>query len=143
MVQFRDLWYGHPINESVTTPCLAPEELKNLEGKPIPVHFPVFGNQCAIRMGVALKRSGVTLSQLRGCATCGVHVPDDMHIINASQLANAIRRANLPGVGPVEIMTGNDAKNFYPKIFGRTGIIYISDYWTRSTDAAGTPTGDH
>jgi hypothetical protein len=143
MVQFRDLWYGHPINESVMTPCLAPDTLTNMEGRLIRQHFPVFGNQCAIRMGVALKRAGVTLGQLKGCTTCGVHHADDMHIINAAQLGNAIRRGNLPGVGQIEIYSGDDARQFYPKIFGRTGMMYISDYWSRSTDRSGSPTGDH
>jgi hypothetical protein len=143
MVQFRDLWYGHPLNESVTTPCLAPAALTNMEGKPIQPQFPVFSNQCAIRMGVSLKRAGVTMSQLKGCATCGVHHPDDMHIINAAQLANAIRRANLPGVGPIEVYRGSDAAKFYPRMFGRTGMVYIADYWKRSTDQPGRPTGDH
>ena len=59
MIEFKDLWYGHPINESVQTPCLAPQDLTNLEGRPIKKNFPVFSNQCAIRMGIALRRAGV------------------------------------------------------------------------------------
>ena len=54
MVMFVDLWRGHPINESVTTPCIAPHDLKNLEGTDIKKGYPVFANQCAIRMGTAL-----------------------------------------------------------------------------------------
>ena len=64
-----------------------------------------------------------------------------MHFINASQLGNAIG-PHIDGVGPRESYRGDDAANFYPKIFGRTGIIYISDYWHRSGET-GTPTGDH
>ncbi len=59
MVQFIDLWRGHPINESVTTPCIAPHELTNMEGEHVSMGFPVFHNQCAIRLGVALRRAGV------------------------------------------------------------------------------------
>jgi hypothetical protein len=65
-----------------------------------------------------------------------------MHFINASQLANGIARAKIDGIGPTEKFVGSDAAEFYPKIFGRTGIIYIQDYWRRSTDS-GRPTGDH
>jgi hypothetical protein len=143
MVTFRDLWLGHPINESVQSPCIAPRDLTNLEGTSIARGFPVFSNQCAIRMGVALKRAGVTANQLPGCAHCAVHPRDEMHFINATQLANAINRANLPGVGPREVISGPDAEKFYPKIFGRTGIIFIQDYWRRSSDPPGHPSGDH
>ncbi|MCL4768597.1 MAG: hypothetical protein KJZ80_20465 [Hyphomicrobiaceae bacterium] len=143
MVEFRNLWIGHPINESVQTPCIAPHDLTNLEGTAVGRGFPVFANQCAIRMGVALKRAGVTPGQLSGCAHCSVHPREEMHLINASQVANAIARANLPGVAPIEKITGTDATAFYPKLFGRTGIIFIQDYWRRGSDAPGRPTGDH
>ena len=142
MVAFKDLWRGHPINESVMTPCIAPHSLTNLEGKQIHKGFPVFSNQCAIRMGVALRRAGVAPSQLSGCQHCVVHAREEMHFIQAQGLALAIERARLPGVAPVEKITGANASAFYPKLFGRTGIIYIQDYWKRVTDS-GRPTGDH
>lgn len=143
MVAFSELWRGHPINESVTTPCIAHQDLTNLEGKLILKGYPVFANQCAIRMGVALKRAGVTANQVGSAAHCSVHARDEMHLINANQLANALVRANLPGVGPIEKITGTDPAVFYPKLFGRTGMLYIQDYWARSSDAPGRPTGDH
>ena len=141
MVQFIDLWRGHPINESVTTPCIAPHELTNMEGEHVSMGFPVFHNQCAIRLGVALRRAGVTDSQIGGCAACAVHPRSDMHFINASQLANALTHANIPGIGPVEKITGTEAAHYYPKLFGRTGIIYFQDYWKRMSDS-GRATGD-
>src|SRR3954471_4679006 len=116
MVQFVDLWRGHPINESVTTPCIAPHDLTNLEGDHIPLGFPVFHNQCAIRMGVALRRAGVQDSQLPGCPYCSVHPRAEMHFVNATQLASAIASANLPGVGPVERITGTETAHYYPKL---------------------------
>ena len=142
MVQFVDLWRGHPINESVTTPCIAPHDLTNMEGEHILMGFPVFHNQCAIRLGVALRRAGVTDGQIGGCAACAVHPRSDMHFINASQLANALTHANIPGIGPVEKITGTEAAHYYPKLFGRTGIIYFQDYWKRMSDT-GRATGDH
>lgn len=143
MVKFRDLWLGHPINESITTPCLADREITNLSGKTIKKGYPVFANQCAIRMGVALRRAGVTADQLPGMVHCGHHPRERMHFIRANQLANGIARANLPGVGPIRKITGDDVAKFYPELFGKRGIIFIKDYWHRSTDAAGSPTGDH
>ncbi len=143
MVKFKDIWYGHPINQSVTTPCIAQSQFKNLEGRTIQPGFPVYANQCAIRMAIALRRAGVTANQLSGVAACGHHPRDEMHFINSTQLANAIARANLPGVGRTEKYKGDEAEEYYPKLFGRTGIIHIRDYWTRSTDRSGYPTGDH
>jgi hypothetical protein len=64
-----------------------------------------------------------------------------MHFINASQLAVAIERAKLPGVKPAEKIAGEDAAEYYPKLFGRTGIIFIKDYWHRAGETR--PTGDH
>ena len=142
MLEFKDLWRGHPINESVQTPCIAPQDLTNLEGSQVRKGFPVFNNQCAIRMGTALRRAGVQPSQLGGLATCAVHPKEYMHIINASALAHALSRAKIDGLGPLEKFTGPDAAGYYHKIFGRTGIIFIQDYWKRSTDGD-RPTGDH
>ncbi len=143
MVQFKDLWLGHPINESIATPCIAGKELVNLEGKTIQPGYPVYPNQCAIRMSVALRRAGVRPEQMSGCAACGAHPRSDMHFINATQVANAIRSGNLPGVKERRVISGEKAAEFYPEIFGKTGIIFIKDYWHRSSDSKGHPTGDH
>lgn len=142
-IAFKDLWRGHPINESVQTPCIAMRDFVNLEGRLIKKGHPVFANQCAIRMGVSLRRAGVTPAQMGRLTTCGHHPPEDMHYIRAEEVANGINRARLPGVGPREIIRGEDVGQFYHKLFGRTGMIYIKDYWHRSSDASGRPTGDH
>ncbi len=143
MVAFRDLWFGHPINESISTPCIAQATITNIEGRTILKGTPVFANQCAIRMGVSLRRAGVTPDQLSGLAYCYAHPREDMHFIRAAEVANALASRQLPGFGPVEKYSGEDVAAFYPKLFGRTGVIFIKDYWHRSTDAAGRPTGDH
>lgn len=142
MVEFRDLWFSHPINESVQTPCIADKD-GTFHGVTVRKGYPVFANQCAIRMGITLKRAGVRPGQLSGCLTCGAHDPNLMHYIRAQELANALARSSLPGVGPVERLTGAQPKDYYPQLFGRTGIIYIKDYWHRSTDRQDFPTGDH
>lgn len=141
MVAFNDLWRGHPINHSVQNPCLAPRDLTNLEGNAISAGRKTFGNQCAIRMGVALRQAGVPAAKLSGCTHCQVHSRDEMHFINAQQLAHAIGRANLEGFGPLERFGGADAAQFYPKMFGRTGVMFIADYWKRTGEAKAT--GDH
>ena len=37
--------------------------------------------------------------------------------------------------------SGTEAAHFYAKLYGRTGIIYVQDYWKRHGET--TPTGDH
>ena len=143
MVQFKHLWRNHPINESDQTPCIAPKDLISLEGKKIRKGLPVYHNQCAIRMGVSLREAGVRPGQITGCATCGAHPPSHMHFIRANELASALARTRIDGVGPVERIRGANTRDFYAKLYGRRGIINIRDYWYRSSDAKGRPTGDH
>ncbi|MEL6372715.1 MAG: type VI secretion system amidase effector protein Tae4 [Pseudomonadota bacterium] len=143
MVEFKDLWRSHPINNSMQSPCLAPTDLVNLAGRPIKRGRPVFANQCAIRMGISLKYAGVKPGQLQGCVTCGAHDPSAMHYIRAHEVANALARAKIPGIEARKIIKGDDVSQFYRALFGKTGIIYIKDYWHRSTDRPGRPTGDH
>ncbi len=143
MIEFSDLWRGHPINESVTTPCIAPHNLTNLEGTDGPLGASR-SSQINAPSAWAL-RCGARACSPRssaGISNCSVHPREDMHFINANQLANGIARANIAGIGPTEKFVGADAAQFYPKIFGRTGIIYIQDYWRRSSDGD-RPTGDH
>ena len=64
-----------------------------------------------------------------------------MHIINAQALASALAGANIEGLGKVERIAAADAAQFYKKIYGRTGIIYIKDYWKRHGET--NATGDH
>lgn len=142
-VKFKDLWGGHPINESIQAPCIAMEEFRNLAGQTVKKGHPVFANQCAIRMGVSLRRAGVTPSSLGRLTTCHHHPDADMHYIRANELATALARANLPGFKAVEKIAGKDVAEYYPTLFGRTGVIFIKDYWHRSSDASGRPTGDH
>ena len=91
MVAFKDLWYRHPANNSTQYPCVAPHGLTNMEGLFVPQGFPVFGNQCSIRMGVCLKLAGVSPGSLRQ-PTCNVHAAEEMHYIRAAELARGACR---------------------------------------------------
>src|SRR5262245_60899448 len=111
MVFFRDLWYRHPANNSLQYPCIAPHSLTNIEGNHIPQGFPVFANQCAIRMGVCLKSAGVPPGVVRA-GTCSVHAAEEMHTVRATELAHALAGASIAGIGRAERITGIDAKDF-------------------------------
>jgi hypothetical protein len=111
-----------------------------MEGSPVRQGNPVFGNQCAIRMGVCLKNAGVSPGAIR-ITTCGVHAADEMHTVRATDLARALAGTSIEGVGKVQRITGTEAAHFYKQIYGRTGIIYVQDYWKRHGET--TATGDH
>ena len=143
MVQFIDLWRGHPINESEAQPCRVRQASTGALGAGLAAEVPFTPDQSAIRLGIALHRAGISINDLGKIATCGVHPPSEMHILDAKELANVLARAELPGFGKVEVIAGDDVAKFYPRLFGRTGIIYIQDYWMRTGDAEGQPTGDH
>jgi hypothetical protein len=75
MVTFDQLWKNHPTNLGEQYPCRT-------------LGIGNFDNQCAIRMGVCLKRCGVTAAEIRGAITCNQakltnHPGDDMHFIRA------------------------------------------------------------
>ncbi len=132
MVTFNQLWANHPTNTGEQHPCST-------------LGISNFENQCSIRMGVCLRRSGVPASAIRGALTCNQakltgHGHDDMHFIRARELAQALRSASIPGVGPVYSL--NNPGDFANELDGRKGLIFFNGYWWRSTDTS-KPTGDH
>ncbi len=142
-IEFSDLWRGHPINESVTTPArIAPAVRWSTSRGDRPSRaFLCFIIGRAIRMGVALRRAGVhALATRRHLELLSVRLREEMHFINANQLANGPcasqdrRQSALWRNSPA-----STRREFYPKIFGRTGIICIQDYWRRSTDGDRPP----
>lgn len=132
MLKFSTLWATHPNHTGENLPCRT-------------LGVSNFENQCAIRMGVNLKRAGVAPGALRGCLVCGgakltMHAADEMHIIRAKELANALRSASVPGLGATQVLA--NPKDFANELNGRTGIIFFNGYWWRTVDTV-RPTGDH
>ena len=132
MVTFNQLWNNHPTNTGEQLPCRT-------------LGFSNFENQCSIRLGVCLRRAGVPASSIRGSLTCNQakltgHGQDDMHYIRARELAQSLRNASIPGVGPVYTLT--NPGDFANELDGRKGMIFFNGYWWRSTDTS-RPTGDH
>ncbi|MBI1385856.1 MAG: hypothetical protein GC150_13205 [Rhizobiales bacterium] len=133
-LDFDRLWRVHPTNVSDQLPCR------------LDSGFPTFANQCAVRVGVCLREGGVLPGQLSGLIHCGVHPVEQMHFIRAEQFANRLvsAAASIEGLGPVEKITGPDAANYANILFGRRGLIFLKDYWSRAGESArGNATGDH
>ena len=121
---FKQLWNHYPDDDN---PCTTMGKSN-------------FANQCAIRVGVALTRSGVSTTTLRGVTHCWQHPKREGHVLRASELASALMRAQIDGLGRAQTL---GAKDFKTQLAGKTGIIFFRDYWQRSRDRDGAPTGDH
>lgn len=119
-LKFENLWDNYPHNK----PCSND-----------------FQNQCAIKVGAALAKSGVDTKRLvPGKRHCWHHGVADGHILAAEELAAGLQKVSLPGIGRTTSLT---PVNYKSAIAGKTGIIFFKDYWMRSVDKEGAPTGDH
>ncbi|MGH1352892.1 MAG: type VI secretion system amidase effector protein Tae4 [Methyloligellaceae bacterium] len=136
---FKNLWKKHPLNNSESAPA---KMLKDIEfgGKLVRKGAPSFANQCAIRMGVALREAGVTLSQIGNPRVSWFHKKDDMFVLVAQDLALGLKASKIEGLGQLEKV--KDPKNFHNELYGRKGIIFFKDYWRRKGETT-NPTGDH
>lgn len=137
-ITFSALWNSHPHNNLNPAPARMPKNI-TLNGKLIPKGAPSFVNQCAIRMGVALREAGVTLGQLGNPRVSWYHAKDEMFVLVAQELANGLLGSNIEGLGKVEKV--KDPKNFHNELYGRKGIIFFKDYWRRTGEK--NPSGDH
>lgn len=144
------VWFEHSlIRHEVGDmhPCVAPRRMQNLEGKWVDQGKSLYENQCAIRMSDALRRAGIRIPKhiLQGVVTCGAHAPEEMHVLRARELAQALatmsNTQNLPGFKRVKKLSGDEIKRFFAKIPQKPGIVYISGYWRKPGDSA--LRGDH
>ena len=89
----------------------------------------LFGNQCAIRMGVALAKSGVNLASFTGarCWSNLKHSPK--HILRAQELADwlAKQKAIVGKASKRKKVTSAD-------YIGKTGIVFFKDGWASGGD---------
>jgi hypothetical protein len=152
-LEFNALWRGHPLNNAEQAPCRLPKS-SQVDGKLLLAGLPSYHNQCAIRMGVALRRAGVTIEQMGGVTTCEYHPRSELHCLNAEQTASGIARLRFDNLAPMEVLSGVNAAEFYHKLYGRKGIVFFADYWsrtvtinnkdgTRESITESVPTGDH
>ena len=99
----QKLWDEHPYPDS---PC----------------DTALFPNQCAIRMGVALRGAGANLSSFTGARCWSGHSP--RHVLRAQELANWLKTQTAL-VGTVKTYKGVMDTNF----LGKKGIVFIRDGW--------------
>lgn len=111
-----------------------------MDGKPCSRNgVPFFTNQCAIRMGHALQAAGFEVTRIH-VRLCWYHKKQNFHALAAEELAKAINRSVLPGIGKLKKLKPED---FTKPIRGSKGIIFFKDYWRRSGEIYDRRTGDH
>jgi len=112
---FDKLWKNHPANKGILKPCAA-----NGKGN--------FDNQCAIRVGISLLDSGISLGSFKGVYCWHRH--GKRHVLRAQELANWLARQ--PHLfGPLtKIHSVAQAK-------GEMGIVFFKDFGGRGNQ------GDH
>ena len=125
-VKFETIWRNYPDGH----PCIDPKTGKPPKG---------FSDQCAIRVGYALEKSGVSFASLNG-KRCPCGPKHGGMIAGAQELANWLGPKRFPGCPQPETYTGRDA---FEQIRGRSGIIFLANYWQRDNEKGATRTGDH
>jgi hypothetical protein len=124
-IKFETIWKNYPAEP----PC------RDKLGK-IP---PGYENQCAIKVGYALERSGVSFASFKG-GRCPHAAKQSGLVASAQELANWLQTPRFAGCPKPETYTG---KTVFEKIEGRTGILFLANYWKRTTDQGDARTGDH
>ncbi len=121
-LKFSDLWKNYP---ETSAPCL------KADGSA------AFDDQCAIRLGVALERSGISNRSFKGVRCWdGAHPPS--HMLRAQEVADWLKRHPFAGCPQTKELAGPSWRKHAK---GRQGIIFFKDYWIRS--GARQATGDH
>jgi len=126
-IAFETLWNNYPKDSD---PCLDPKTGKEPSG---------YDNQCAMRVGYALKRSGVQMKSFRG-TRCPFDAKDGGLVASAAELANWLKTKPFSGCPDAERYTG---KTVFNAIADRTGIIFLANYWRRPGETGSARSGDH
>ncbi|MGP9826916.1 type VI secretion system amidase effector protein Tae4 [Ectopseudomonas khazarica] len=127
MLIFKELWESHPTITGEDNPCTTNGQVN-------------FSDQCAIRIGVALNACGVDTSSIPGVRYCWHHKKSAGHILAAEELAVALTRYRIPGLGPVQKI---DPSKFKDELISQRGIIFFKDYWLRQGESFANRSGDH
>jgi len=125
-VKFETLWANYPKSD----PCVNAKTGKPPTG---------YSNQCAMRVGSALAKSGVSFETFKG-NRCPNSEKRTGLVAGAQDLANWLGPSRFEGCPKGEEYTG---KTVFDKISGRTGIIFLANYWQRPGETGDTRTGDH
>lgn len=124
---FNVLWKNYPDDP----PCINPNgDVPN-----------GWSNQCAVRIGTALERSGVSFSSLPAGGRCPTGPQGGGMVGNAERLAGWLKtKQRFANCGTCEILS---PPTWETAVSSRTGIIFFRNYWRRNGERSGNGTGDH
>jgi hypothetical protein len=111
MPTFAQLWANHP----------------TIQGDAPVLDKKVYENQCAISMSAALMRSGVDLKSFTGARSWQAEGPK--YPIRAEELAEWLDKNAAVLPGKITKFAGKDVPGSFDKIDGKTGVIFIKDYY--------------
>lgn len=121
-VRFGELWNAYPASD----PCVNPANGKK-----------AYDNQCAIRVGLALQRCGVSFRTFKG-PRCEYGPSGNGMVLRAQELADWLSHRPFANCPKPAVMPG---KAFHKAMAARRGIAFFKDYWLREGEKS--PTGDH
>jgi len=110
-VKFHTLWASHPMNKGNINPCTTDGKVN-------------FENQCAIRMSVCLKNSGISLKSFSGAKCYPGHKHHQEHILRAEELAAWLEKKKAIFGKPTK-----KKKVKSSEYKGRKGIILLKNFW--------------
>ncbi len=115
---FDRLWSNHPAmqNPVVIEPCTT----KGVSN---------YDNQCAIRFGVCLANSGISLASFRGA--CCWHRHGRTHFLRAEELMQWLntKDANFVGYADISKRDKNGKQKSSTDYKGRRGIVVCRNFW--------------
>jgi hypothetical protein len=117
-VTFAALWANYPTDD----PCVNPA-----------THTKAYEDQCSIKLGAALHKSGVDFKSFRG-PSCEYAPPGSGEVLRAQELADWLMHRPFKGCPPAIVIT--PGKDFAKKIQNQTGIIFFQHYWLRDGEKA-------
>ena len=126
MSKFDDLWNNHPTNQSppLVEPCTT-------DGSPN------FTNQCCIRMGVALTKSGIKISRYPGVFCWHGH--GKKHPLRVEEMKLWLNSDRAKFVGKAKISRSSPAvpQKTFIDYLGKRGIVAFINFWGEGNQ------GDH
>lgn len=147
-LDFDALWRSHPLNWKPILRFPFQKKVKSTRPKsPLdvlrddPDHewVPIYSDQCAIKMSVALDFGGFPLDTFpkNRSEVREVHGTNRMirAALAAEELANWLNKA----LGQALVFEGSNKSR--DAIMGKKGIVFFKDFWVRDGEA--TPQGDH
>ncbi len=121
-VTFAEFWKHYPSSD----PCVNPQ-----------TGVKAYDDQCAIRLGMALERSGVSFKTFQG-PRCEFGPRGNGMVLRAEMLMQWLLTRPFAGCPAAISYPGKD---FQQRLQGHTGIVFFKDYWRRAGEKY--PTGDH